>query len=335
MKKLLILLALLVALPLSAGTEISDILLSSSGTLYTVASEVPPADAKSDALMYLVLTERNGDTTKREVVPATNVRGAHLNALLGHDAKSGTLFVFWTLHFGYQYHELLFCTRDRDGNWSAPSTFGSAYNERLNLRIAVTNKVTNPEGGDPVDGLTVHATWWEYDTQGRQAAKYRMLPIENGQVKDASDLNLSEFLAYDTVNNTPNANPALLKQPLLSSSAKQDSVLLVFANTQSGAFSQVRITPTLQVGAEGRIRIPVGKREKGYKAPDLNVEADSRLEGVFDDHGLKAMYAINDSAMHYVTPTVEGWSESRTVALDEQISSNTAVSALRKMVSEQ
>ncbi|HEX8254777.1 MAG TPA: hypothetical protein VF846_16655, partial [Thermoanaerobaculia bacterium] len=80
MKKLLLLLTLLV-LPLSVAAEESDILLSSSGALYTISSETPSPDSGSEASTHLVLTEHRGEQTVREVVPASTVRGAHLNAL--------------------------------------------------------------------------------------------------------------------------------------------------------------------------------------------------------------------------------------------------------------
>lgn len=335
MKKLLVLVLLcFAATPLFAAAEISDILLSSTGTLYTISSETPAAGEQSESAAYLVLTERTGDVTKREIVPASNVRGSHFNALLGYDAESGTLFVFWIQHFGYLYNQLLFCTRDSDGTWSEASSFGSPYNFRQNLRIAVTRKVADAEGGDPQDGLTVHATWWEFDTHtGREAAQYRMLPIENGRVVDASDVNLDEFLAPDTKSNSPDADPTVLKHPLLTSSPQQDHVVLVFGNPRSGAFSKVRITPTRGIALEGRIRIPVGKRENGFPAPKFTVDSESRLEGVFGSS--TALYTVSEGLLRYVMLGAEGWSEERRVALDEQITGSAAISALRRMVAEQ
>lgn len=335
MKKLLVVLAL-AFLPLTAAAaEISDMLLSSTGTLYTISSEVPDAGSTSEAALQLVLTERHGEETVREVVPASTVRGTHLNGLLGYDAESGTLFVFWIQHFGYLYNQLLFCTRDSAGNWSEPTSFGSPYNFRENLRIAVTRKVADPETGGSVIGLTVHATWWEFDTRtGRESAQYRMLPIQDGRVVDASEVDLNEFLATDTVDKPVDVDPTVLKHPLLSSSAQQDSVLLVFGYARSGNFSQVRITPTRGIAAQGRIRIPVGKRETGYPAPHFAVPENARLEGVFE-HSRPALYTISDGMLRYVTLGAEGWSEPQTIVLDEQISGSAAVSALRRMVAEQ
>ena len=336
MKKLLLVVLILVAAPLSAATEISDILLSSTGTLYTIASEKPAEDSGSEASRHLVLTERTGDVTRNEIVPASRTRGAHRNSLLGYDAESGTLFVFWIQHFGYLYNELLLSTRDRDGNWSEATSFGSPYNYRENLRIAFTNKVADPDGKAPTSGLTVHATWWEFDSQtGREKAKYRMLPIVNGRVVDAVEVNLDEFLPYDMSTNTEDADPTVVKHPLLSASRDRNSVLLVFADQRSGSFTQVRITPTRAIAADGRIRIPVGKRETGYQAPRLAIADGARLEGVFGDQGRTAFYTISGGVLRYVMLRPTGWSEPQGITLDEQITSNAALNALSRMLAEQ
>jgi hypothetical protein len=244
--------------------------------------------------------------------------------------------VFWTQHFGFLYNQLLFCTRDANGNWSETMSFGSPYNYRENLRIALTRKVAHPDGGEATNGLTIHATWWEFDTQtGRESAQYRMLSIENGRLIDAAQVDLDQFLPHDTTTDTPDADPTVLKHPLLSASREQDSVVLVFADERTGAFSQVRFTPTRGIVAEGRIRIPVGKRETGYRAPQLNIGSNSRLEGVFGEHGRTAFYTVGEGVLRYVMMRPNGWSEPRTITIDEQITSNAALTALKRMVAEQ
>ena len=334
MKKLLVLVLLVLAATPLAAAEISDVLLSSTGTLYTISSEVPEAGT-SEASMVLVLTERHGEVTKSEVVPASNVRGTHLNGLLGYDAESGTLFVFWIQHFGYLYNELYFVARDSEGHWSEPSSFGLPHNNRQNLRIAITRKVADSDGGEPTNGLTVHATWWEFDNRtGHWGAQYLMLPIENGAVRDGSQLDLGGFLSGNVDADAPEADPSVLQHPLLTTSSKQDSVILVFANPHSGLLSQVRITPTRGIAAEGRIRIPVGKRELGYRAPMLPVAANAHLDGVFNDRGLAAVYTVDDGILRYAMRNEEGWAEAKSITLDEQITSSTAVGALRRLVAE-
>ncbi|HYC58477.1 MAG TPA: hypothetical protein VEK79_02830, partial [Thermoanaerobaculia bacterium] len=183
-------------------------------------------------------------------------------------------------------------------------------------------------------GLTVHATWWELDAYtGRQAAQYRMMPIENGRVVDPTDVDLNEFLSFQPTPNVSEADPSVLKHPLLFASPEQDSVTLVFANWRSGNFSKVRITPTRGIALDGRIRIPVGKRETGFPAPTrFAVDSSSRLDGIFGNR--TAFYTTSDGLLRYVMLGAEGWSEERSVTLDEHIDDRAAVSALQRMIAE-
>jgi hypothetical protein len=336
MKKLLFLLALLV-LPLTAAAQVSDMLLSSSGALYTISTETPAATDDSQALAQLVLTEQRGDVTVREVVPATTVRGSHRNALLGYDSESGTLFVFWIQHFGFLFNQLLFCTRDQYGNWSEATAFGSPYNYRENLRIAVTRKVTDVTDGSVTPGLVVHATWWEFDAQtGLESPQYRMLPIENGHVvaEEVTDVDLRAFVDLTAVG-PEDIDPAVLKYPMLSPSAQQDSVLLVYGSRETRTFTKVRVTPSRGVKADGRLRVPVGKSEGGFRAPNFPVSANSTLEGVFNSDSPAAFYTVDGNSLRYKLLNGGEWSETRAVALDEKITSTAAVNALRKMINEQ
>lgn len=336
MKKLLFLLALLV-LPLTAAAEVSDMLLSNSGAFYTVSSETPSESDASEASAHLVLTEHRGDQTVREIVPATTVRGDHRSALLGYDSESDTLFVFWVQHFGFVYNQLLFCTRDSLGQWSDATAFGSPYSFPKNLRIAITRKVVDAEDATAHTALTVHAAWWEFDAElGAESPQYRMLPIQNGRVVDASSLDLNAFVDR-TVAGPRDIDRSVLMHPMLSSSPQQDSVLLVFGDTATRTFTKVRITPYRNVKADGRLRVPVGKADGGFKAPSFAVAASSRLEGIFGTETPAAFYTVTDNALRYVLlDGVDGeWSQTRTVALDDKITSNAAVDALRRMITEQ
>ncbi len=336
MKKLLFLLALLV-LPLTAAAEVSDMLLSSSGALYTVSSEAPAETDESSAVTHLVLSEHRGDQTVREIVPATMVRGTHSSAHLGYDSESGTLFVFWIQHFGFLYNQLLFCTRDNQGNWSDATAFGSPYSFPQNLRIAITRKAVDAVDGTPHNALTVHATWWEFDSQlGIEAPQYRMLPIQDGRVVDDAELDLAAFVDR-TVAGPEDADLSVLKHPMLSSSPEQDSVLLVYGDVETRTFTKVRITPTRNVVADGRLRVPVGKADGGFRAPRFAVAAESRLEGIFGSTMPAALYTVANDALRYVLlDGIDGqWSETRTVTLDEKITGNAAVDALHRMIAEQ
>ncbi|HEX8254188.1 MAG TPA: hypothetical protein VF846_13670, partial [Thermoanaerobaculia bacterium] len=257
-------------------------------------------------------------------------------------SESGTLFVFWIQHFGFLYNQLLFCTRDNDGVWSEAKAFGSPYNYRENLRIAVTRKVTDVTDNTSARALTVHATWWEFDTQsGVESAQYRMLPIENGRVADVTALDLNEFVvrsetAATTESVDSEIDAAVLKQPILSTSAQQESVLLVFGDATTRKFTKVRVTPSRGIAADGRLRVPVGRTEGGFGAPRFAVASTSRMEGIFGEANPAVFYTVSDSMLRYVMLSNDGtWSDVRAVTLDEKITSSAAVNALRRMLTEQ
>jgi hypothetical protein len=333
MKRLLVLLGL-IALPLfAAAAESPEVLLTSAGDLFSIASEAPAEDSTSQATQHLVLTERRDDQIIREIVPATMERGKHTNPLLGYDGDSGTLFVFWIQHLGSHYNQLLFVTRDSAGKWSEPTEFGSPYNLRENLRVAVTRKVADATGIQSSAGLSIHATWWEFDTRTlRESAQYHMLSIDNGIVVDVAELDLSQFVdrnhaGYAEIDRT------VLKYPMLVTSSKQDSVLLTFGAFETQNFTQIRITPKIK--GEGRLRVPIGKRVGGFTAPRMNVNAGSSLEGVFGENDTLALYTAVEGAVRYAILSNGEWSETRTIMLDDRVSNDLAVSALRKMVAEQ
>lgn len=333
MKRLLVLLGL-IALPLfAAAAESPEVLLTSAGDLFSIASEAPAEGSTSQATLQLVLTERRGDEIIREIVPATMERGKHTNPLLGYDGDSGTLFVFWIQHLGSHYNQLLFVTRDIDGKWSEPTEFGSPFNLRENLRVAVTRKVAEANGLDSSAALSIHATWWEFDTHTlRHSAQYHMLSIDNGRVVGVAELDLSQFVdrnhaGYAEIDRT------VLKYPMLVPSSKQDSVLLTFGAFETQNFTQVRITPKIK--GEGRLRVPIGKRVGGFTAPRMNVNAGSSLGGVFGESGTVALYTTEEGAVRYAILSNGEWSETRSIVLDDRVSNDLAVSALRKMVAEQ
>ena len=334
MKKLLVLLGLFALPVFMTAAESPEVLLTSAGDLFSISSEAPAEGSTSQATMHLVLTERRGEETIREIVPATTERGKHTNPLLGYDGDSGTLFVFWIQHLGAIYNQLLFVTRDSAGHWSEPTEFGSPYNYRENLRVAVTRKVAGADGEQSSVGLSIHAAWWEFDTRtGRESAQYRMLSIENGHVIDVAELDLSQFVDRNAAAGPEDVDSTVLKYPMLTTSSKQESVLLTFGTFETRSFTQVRITPKIK--GEGRLRVPIGKRDAGFTAPRMAVEAGSSLEGVFNESDTLALYTAVDGAVRYAILTNGRWSETRSIVLDEHVSKALAITALRKMVAEQ
>lgn len=335
MKKLLVVVALLFV-PLLASAQQDGALLTPDGTFYSVQferSEDHP-DVPSHSAAYLKLTARRGDDVRHEIIPATTKeRGANYNPTIAYDSQSGMLFVFWIHGVGMVSNQLMFTSRTADGVWAEATAFGDWNDQRKNLRIAVTRKFRDEEE-DVRNGLSVHLAWWELNTtSGEGSAKYAMASIHDGRIYDFVPLDLAQFVEADTETAaTPEVNKDFLTQPVLFTTALQDSVVLMFGDIETGTMNQVRITPRKIVG-DGRLRVPGGRREGRFRAPMMQV-ANSRVEGVYGDSTRIALYSVGESKLQYVLLTDGKLSEPFTIKLDTDISTNAAVDALRRLVNE-
>ena len=335
MKKL-ILTFVLAFVSLAASAQQGDTLLSPDGTMYSIqyerAREHPGVE--TDSQVYLVLTTRRGEEVTREIVPASKEKGAHFNPALAYDAQSGTLFAFWIHNNSMILSQLMFASRDASGVWSEAEAFGEMADRRENLRIAVTRKYEDTDG-TVRNGISVHLSWWQFNSSAiNRTAHYAIVTIEDGKVLGVQSIDLSEFVPKNLPKATAEVNASVIKQPLLFTSAKQDSVLVVFGDMESGTMHNVRVTP--KVASNGRLRVPGGKREGLVnKAPGLDMLTSGRLEGVYGDGDHLALYTEGENGqLRYVTLKDGEWSAQRTVTTDEQLSRSAVVDALRRLVTE-
>lgn len=337
MRKLFLLVALL-SLSLVASAGQSDTMLTPAGTLFTIESELvsDSIDSTTVSDTHLFLTSRTGAETKKEMIPATIVDGSHTDAAMAFDSDSGMLFVFWIHSKSLTGSELLFASRDANGAWSEPTQFGGRiFDLRKNLRIAVTRKYYDEDEQVLRSGISVHAVWWEWDTHlGEWFAQYQMITIVNGAVAETpAALDLREIARAEAPAATDKLELDALAQPLIFPSPKQDSVLLVFGDVQTQQLHEVRVNP-FKAKAEGRLRVPVGRREGGSKAPTLVVAQGSRMDGVYGDNQRMAFFTTDKDAVRYVVMKDGAWSDPQQITLDSQITASAAVDALRRLVSE-
>lgn len=338
MKKLIVLLALLFV-PLLAGAEESNTMLIPDGTLYTIHHErsIDHPDAKASSIAYLVLTARRGETIVPEIIPATLHGGAHFNPAIAYDAETGMLFAFWIHNRAGSETQLMFASRSAAGVWSQATPFGGPNDRRENLRIAVTRKFDD-EQGVIRNGLTVHLTWWQFTYETREkSAQYMMVTIKDGNVLHMEPLDLGTFVhklqpALDE--EQEQIDYRVLMQPMLVASPKQDSVLLLFGDLETGTLNSVRVRPVTKVTANGRLRVPGGKREGGHRAPMMHISEGDRMEGLHGEDGSMAFYTASEGKLQYVLLRNGEWTPQHTIALDKQVTAGTAVDALRRLVTE-
>lgn len=342
-KLLLALVLVIMPLAASAAPQDREMLLTPDGTLYTIrpvwASDYAYA---TESTSFLVLSQRRGDQFVDYIVPATLTAGVHRDAALAYDAESKTLFIFWQHIYTILSSELAFIAFREDGTWSEATTFGNRAANNENLRIAVTRSVEVTDGDKTTlqPEINVHAVWWEFNSSNRkQSARYSMLTIENGTVASHTEpRDLTSFLAPVSKATAKDGNEEtdLLRNPALFTTPTQDAIDVVFGDTDSKSLSRVRVRPT-KPSIDARIRIPVGVREQNVGAPRFRTGANSteRIAAINGDPDRVAFYQRDGEAIRYVMYKNEKWSSTQSIKLDEQISSEAAVEAIRRLLNEQ
>jgi hypothetical protein len=340
MRRLLAVFTLL-ALPVLAAAQPREALLTPDGTLFTIESQVDDVASGGRASAHLVLRAQQGSDITTEIVPETLHQGAHIDPAIAYDAETRTLFVFWLRHLGGLASQLMFACRDQHGTWSDAQAFGKRFDYRENLRIAVTRKAHEEDGTTSSGAISVHLAWWEFDTnRGKSSAQYALVAIENGAVQGTPQyLELASFVD-DTAATGARTEPGepiadeqrnVLKQPLLFAAPTQDSVLVVFGDFATNRMHQVRVFPR-HVKAEGRLRVPVGRREGTVAGPKFAVAGQSRVEGIYGSSSNLALFTRSAAKLDYVIMKEGAWTESRVIALDAQVTGDAAVDALRRLL---
>lgn len=347
MKRLVLALAIsLVSAAAFAQIADRDVLVTPEGTVYTVEQQTPSESAGVAATSILQLSIQNGSSeTQHVLVPESLTAGFHSDGVLAYDASSKTLFLLWTHMPNGMSSELLLASY-RDGKWQPAVSIDNRGNSaRRNLRLGITRRVSHLQAdGTYADApaLILHALWWDDNARGEEA-RYAMLPIENGALsQDSVEIHsLSEFVEGDGSVNVvdKNFNPEILRHPAVVSSAMQDSVDVVFGDTQTKTIHKVTLHPI----AEVRIHIPVGVHggaPGGGKPFNLiapaSFSADWKGRVTVIERGDRLVFAnANDKALSYITYADGAWTEVKSIALSSKLSVETALAAVDKMVSSQ
>lgn len=334
-KKIAVALALLVAPALLAQND-REVLLTPGGTLYSIERELAAdhPELGTAATSYLVVAERQGEKTVRRIIPGSQTPGNHQNAATAYDPESKTLFIFWQHEINAAESELVFTSLDQYGNWSRTTAFGSSKFRRENLRIAVTRKSEARVGDGSttlVPDINVHAVWWENDG-GNEGAGYAMLTLEKGRVTAVDVRDLASYTDSTNVYPAdPESNPEILRHPALFETAGHEAVEVVFGSTKTNGFTRLRLKPVL----DGRIRIPVGVKDHGFAGPVFRATTDgARIGALSGDNDAFVLYYRGKNALNYLMYRDGSWSALRTIPLDDRLTTDMAISAIRQMITE-
>ena len=330
MKRLLFAVALSILSLAAFGQSMDrDVLLTTDGTLYSVDSYFTSAeDTQIHSTRYLTLTTQKDGQSKTETIPATVANGSHVEPALAYDSDSKTLFVFWE-NARVLSSDLLFTTY-QNGTWGKVTSLDPVdWDLRRGLRIALTRKTqdTAKDGSKTtIPEITVHAVWWE---AGRETewARYAMITLDHGDVAQITVQNLSKFLSHvDPVLDTP-VDREILRHPAVFESPTHETVDVVFGDTGSDKMHRVTLTPVVQ----GRVRITIGK-DREVPTPTASVNAVTTVGAISTNGDNIAYYFGSDKSVKYLLYANGTWSDLRSMTLSDRLTSDAAVSALRRML---
>lgn len=335
MKRILLAAVLLIAPALFAQTSDRAVLLAPNGTLYTIESQQPDSSSTDvQSTRFLSLTIQNGTSIIHTNVPASVMGGNNWQPELAFDDDSSTLFVFWlrSQNSILATNELVFCTF-QNGRWNPASSVENVpYHFRYNLRVGVTRTVeSTDENGvtKQLPGLTVHAAWWD-ESSTDQVARYAMLSVENGLVTDVTLRDLNDFISapYQRQFDLDPGSQEILRHPVVFESPDHDTVDIVFGDIQSNTIHRLTLKPVVQT----RVRIPIGVRDTSYPAPQQRMLSDTSVSAIATPSDRLVYYFTSRDAVRYMTFQNGAWSAEKSIAITDQVSAETAVTALRRLV---
>jgi len=316
-----------------------DVLLTPDGTLYMIES-IDNDGAQATAIQSsLMLTIQRGNQRTTTTVPESLGGGMHWRPALSYDADSKTLFVFWLKQPNAFSSELLLASY-ADGHWQpAVSIDDQPYHLRYNLRIAVTTRISQLQNNGAyadAPALLVHAVWWEETGYG-EAARYGLFSVDKGRISFVEMHDLSDFTGSVPMFPTetdPKFNAEILKHPALIDNGSTNSIDVLFGDKNYAVFNRVTLRPIADV----RIHIPIGAHPGGPRVPAPKSFTDpwtGRISTITSPHsGNLLLYNTSKDSVSYIMFSSGNWSSVKTVALNEKLSAEAAISALNRMMSQ-
>ncbi|HVT01799.1 MAG TPA: hypothetical protein VHL58_00315 [Thermoanaerobaculia bacterium] len=350
MKRLIVfLIALLASASLSAQVVDRDILLTGDGKLFTIqtflGSKFPELENSSSSVIRLTI--QKDEKIENVFVPASLTGGINSDPSLAYDSASDTIFAFWQHMPNPMSSELLFCSY-HDGQWSEPTSIdAAAFHIRFHLRIGVT-KVESAfdDAGEPImqPQLIIHAIWWDQTGIGTgESGRYAMLVMnqQKNQQKVEGKVVVHDLLEFaDGAQSTiasvdPNFDRDFFRHPAIFESPNHQSVEVIFANWQTNRFERVQIKPRRDLQPNGVLHVPVGVHRGEFDGPPQFNRSESSKISVVSSPGSAnyGFYFTQSGRLMYLSYMNGRWSAQKSVALSENLSMETAVEALRKLVS--
>jgi len=342
-KLLLTLILLLVAAGARAQLRVSDVLLTDEGTLFTI-DRVTTADLELESgtpldttsTSVLRLRVQHEERTETIIVPGSLKGGSHIEPTLAWDNADRRLYIFWQRMPGIGSSELLFASY-KDGNWSDVVTFDNgSWRTRFNLKVTLTRFAgsQNEDGSTSLHpALIAHAIWWE-QWGDHESARYAMLELEQGNVRNLQTHDLTEFQTrFGSPYELPEGyDKSVFRTAFIFDMPDADSVDVMFANWYTNHYQLVNIRPITD-DKEGTLHIPIGvTRDEFAPTPIRMPDSNSALKAIRPNAstGTVVLYTHAGDVLDYAEVRRGRWTNAGEIKLNETTTLETALEALRK-----
>jgi len=298
--KRLLLAASLLLLAVTASAEWQTVL-TDDNTLWSANEQ--------SISVKLDLQYRAGDQRTSVRVPGTEDSVTESHPRLAWDSATRALFVMWR-----HGDEIRIARRSAAGEWSShPVARGTAL-DGLQFVITRSSNMT-----------LLHGAWWSGDT-----AEYALVAFEGAQVVSTAVVKLDELANIRGAAATPEDTGTAVHPPLAMTRAG-DGVDVAYGAPRSTAVTIVNIRPE-KIYNDARMWRPSGRM--GHRSEPAGLTSiNSAPVRSFIVEGRVVLYTP-DSRFRYVVLENGRWTPIRMLALDETLTSEELVNALRRSVLE-
>lgn len=257
----------------------------------------------------LDLMRRTGDARTAVRVPGTEDSITESQPRLAWDAASRALFVMWR-HGG----EIRVARRAADGAWRSFTVAKGPSIEGLQFVLTRSSDTT-----------LLHGAWWSGDT-----AEYALVALDGAQVLSTSVSKLDELANIRVAAAEPEDTGAAVHPPLAMVRAGE-GVDVAYGAPRSTAVTYVSIRPEKFHG-DARMWRPSGRQGRRSDPAGLTSLSAAPVRS-FIIEGRVVLYTP-DARFRYVVHENGRWTPIRMLALDETLTSEELVLALRRSVLE-
>jgi len=293
--------------------------LAPDSTLYAIDSK--PAS-------QLAVSRRRAEERELLPVPGTDDDAVESQAQIVYDRLNDVLYVAWH-RAAENVDEILLASVSPDGAWSDVQVLASGGDvQRAGLQLTLTRA---REQGDDHDTTLMHAAWWSLGAEA--APEYAVIAFEGLQHLSTETASLEALAGAEMRIAEVEEEVGRAEHPplVLARAGRTSAVDAVFGSDRTTGVTRVRIVSS-RISGEARIWRPSGRSQQ-RTGPTRLIPNGSAPVQAFVAGDRIVLYAP-DEKFRFVVQDGEQWMPVRTIGLDERLSGERLLEALRRSVEE-